>query len=182
MGAAWTAELLHPAMCWGSLSSPHGASMLELSPPPFPWRSEPHQQSQYPSLCQSYKLPMEAGTIHWSNQRQMLLGGGGVGVQKEFGLSLFPSPSIQSSPTPTLLTSEFHAIHLGRTTELVLRPPQGIQRLDQNRSPQGETFRFMKIPEANGICLLAKTSDSWPICKVPTSNLLKAFHTQTRRQ
>lgn len=53
--------------------------------------------------------------------------------------------------------------------------------LDQNGSLQKEMFSFMKIPKAIGVCFLAKTSDNWPIFKVPTNNLLKALHAPTRR-
>lgn len=41
----------------------------------------------------------------------------------------------------------------------------------------------MKIPKAIGIGFPAKTSDNWPIFKVPTNNLLKdtAKETMTKK-
>lgn len=48
----------------------------------------------------------------------------------------------------------------------------------QNSLLQGEMFGLMKIPKAIGRYFPAKTSDNWPIFKVPSNNLLKVLYTQ----
>lgn len=40
-------------------------------------------------------------------------------------------------------------------------------------------FNFTKNPNATEIHSLAKTSDNWPILKVPANNLLEVLYTQT---